>query len=85
MLFRSVEDKISKSFQLTDFSTIDTASMLSDYYSRIDKYFSRFPSRSRGIRNNSIIPILWYDEFSWDLSWVIFGCDYKKNRWASGD
>ena len=31
--FYFVEDKISKSFQLTDFSTIDTASILSDYYS----------------------------------------------------
>ena len=36
--------------------------MLRDYYSRIDKYYSRFPSRSRGIRNNSVIPILWYDD-----------------------
>ena len=60
--FYFVEDKISKSFQLTDFSTIDTASMLRDYYARIDKYYSRFPSRSRGIRNNSVIPILWYDD-----------------------
>lgn len=60
--FYFVEDKVSKSFQLTDFSTIDTAAMLRDYYARIDKYYSRFPSRSRGIRNNSIIPILWYDD-----------------------
>jgi hypothetical protein len=60
--FYFVEDKISKSFQLIDFSTIDTASMLRDYYARIDKYYSRFPSRSRGIRNNSVIPILWYDD-----------------------
>lgn len=57
-----VEDKISKSFQLTSFGNIDTASMLRDYYSRIDKYFVRFPSRSRGIRNNSVVPILWYDD-----------------------
>lgn len=60
--FYYVEDKISKSFQLTDFGTIDTASMLRDYYSRIDKYYNRFPNRSRGIRNNSIVPILWYDD-----------------------
>ena len=60
--FYFVEDKISKSFQLSDFSTIDTAPLLRDYYSRIDKYYSRFPSRSRGIRNNSVIPILWYDD-----------------------
>lgn len=60
--FYFVEDKVSKSFQLTDFGTIDTASMLRDYYARIDKYYSRFPSRSRGIRNNSVIPILWYDD-----------------------
>ena len=60
--FYYVEDKISKSFRLTDFSTIDTASMLRDYYARIDKYYSRFPSRSRGIRNNSVVPILWYDD-----------------------
>lgn len=60
--FYFVADKISKSFQLVDFSTIDTASILRDYYSRIDKYFSRFPSRSRGIRNNSVVPILWYDD-----------------------
>ena len=60
--FYYVEDKISKSFQLTDFSTIDTAQMLNEYYSRIDKYFSRFPSRSRGIRNHSVVPILWYDD-----------------------
>lgn len=60
--FYYVEDKISKSFQLTDFGTIDTASMLRDYYSRIDKYYNRFPSRSRGIRSNSVIPILWYDD-----------------------
>lgn len=60
--FYYVEDKISKSFLLTDFSTIDTASMLKEYYTRIDKYFSRFPSRSRGIRNNSVVPILWYDD-----------------------
>ena len=60
--FYYVEDKISKSFQLTDFSTIDTATMLRDYYSRIDKYYSRFPSRSRGIRNNSVVPVLWYDD-----------------------
>ncbi|AXH77547.1 MAG: replication initiator protein [Microviridae sp.] len=60
--FYFVEDKISKSFKLVDFSTIDTASMLRDYYSRIDKYYSRFPSRSRGIRNNSVVPILWYDD-----------------------
>ena len=60
--FYYVEDKISKSFQLIDFSTIDTATMLRDYYSRIDKYYSRFPSRSRGIRNNSVVPILWYDD-----------------------
>lgn len=57
-----VEDKISKSFQLTSFDTLDTASMLRDYFTRIDKYFSRFPSRSRGIRNNSVVPILWYDD-----------------------
>ena len=37
--FYFVEDKISKSFQLTDFSTIDTAPMLRDYYARIDKYY----------------------------------------------
>lgn len=60
--FYFVEDKISKSFQLIDFGTIDTAAMLRDYYARIDKYYSRFPSRSRGIRNNSVIPILWYDD-----------------------
>jgi hypothetical protein len=36
--------------------------MLRDYYTRIDKYYSRFPSRSRGIRNNSVVPILWYDD-----------------------
>lgn len=60
--FYFVEDKISKSFKLTDFSTIDTASMLRNYYARIDKYYSRFPSRSRGIRNNSVIPVLWYDD-----------------------
>nr|DAG73208.1 MAG TPA: Replication associated protein [Microviridae sp.] len=60
--FYYVEDKISKSFQLTDFGTIDTAAMLRDYYSRIDKYFNRFPNRSRGIRNNSVVPILWYDD-----------------------
>lgn len=60
--FYFVEDKISKSFKLTDFSTIDTAPMLRDYYARIDKYYSRFPTRSRGIRNNSVIPILWYDD-----------------------
>lgn len=60
--FYYVEDKISKSFQLTDFGTIDTAQMLRDYYSRIDKYYNRFPLRSRGIRNNSVIPILWYDD-----------------------
>ena len=60
--FFFVEDKISKSFQLTSFDTVDTAGMLRDYYSRIDKYFSRFPSRSRGIRNNSVIPVLWYDD-----------------------
>ena len=60
--FYYVEDKVSKSFRLTDFDTIDTASMLRDYYSRIDKYYSRFPYRSRGIRNNSVIPILWYDD-----------------------
>lgn len=60
--FYYVEDKISKSFQLTDFGTIDTAAMLRDYYSRIDKYYARFPNRSRGIRNNSVVPILWYDD-----------------------
>ena len=60
--FYFVEDKISRSFQLVDFSTIDTSSMLRDYYSRIDKYYSRFPSRSRGIRNNSVVPVLWYDD-----------------------
>lgn len=60
--FYYVEDKISKSFLLTDFSTIDTASMLKEYYTRVDKYFSRFPSRSRGIRSNSVVPILWYDD-----------------------
>lgn len=60
--FYFVEDKISKSFQLTDFGTINTASMLKDYFNRIDKYFSRFPTRSRGIRNNSVVPILWYDD-----------------------
>ena len=60
--FYYVPDKISSSFRLTDFSTIDTLSMLRDYYNRIDKYFSRFPSRSRGIRNNSVVPILWYDD-----------------------
>lgn len=60
--FYYVEDKISKSFKLIDFSTIDTASMLKDYYDRIDKYFSRFPNRRRGIRNNSVVPILWYDD-----------------------
>lgn len=60
--FYYVEDKISKSFQLVDFGTIDTAAMLRDYYARVDKYYSRFPSRSRGIRNNSVIPILWYDD-----------------------
>ena len=60
--FYYVEDKISKSFQLTDFGTIDTAVMLRDYYSRIDKYYNRFPNRSRGIRNNSVVPILWYDD-----------------------
>lgn len=60
--FYYVADKISQSFQLTDFGTIDTALMLRDYYSRVDKYYNRFPNRSRGIRNNSIVPILWYDD-----------------------
>lgn len=60
--FYFVEDKVSKSFQLTNFGTIRTAAMLRDYYARINKYYSRFPSRSRGIRNNSIVPILWYDD-----------------------
>ncbi len=60
--FYLVEDKVSKSFQLTDFGTIDTAPLLRDYYARIDKYYSRFPSRSRGIRNNSVVPVLWYDD-----------------------
>ncbi len=60
--FYYVEDKISKSFRLIDFSTVDTADMLRDYYVRIDKYYSRFPFRSRGIRNNSVVPILWYDD-----------------------
>lgn len=60
--FYYVKDKVSESFQLTDFGAIDTAPMLRDYYSRIDKYYSRFPYRSRGIRNNSVIPILWYDD-----------------------
>ena len=55
--FYYVEDKVSSSFRLVDFSTIDTAPMLKEYYTRIDKYFSRFPSRSRGIRNNSVVPI----------------------------
>ena len=41
--FYFVEDKISKSFQLVNFDTIDTAAMLNEYYTRIDKYFSRFP------------------------------------------
>lgn len=60
--FYYVEDKISQTFHLTDFGTIHTAQMFRDYYSRIDKYFNRFPNRSRGIRNNSVIPILWYDD-----------------------
>lgn len=60
--FYYVEDKISKSFHLIDFGTIDTGPMLRDYYSRIDKYYNRFPNRSRGIRNNSVIPVLWYDD-----------------------
>jgi hypothetical protein len=60
--FFFVEDKISSSFRLVDFSSIDTAPMLKEYYTRIDKYYSRFPSRSRGIRNNSVVPILWYDD-----------------------
>lgn len=60
--FYFVVDKISRSFKLVDFSTFDTLSMLRDYYARIDKYYSRFPSRSRGIRNNSVVPILWYDD-----------------------
>ena len=60
--FYFVEDKISKSFKLVDFATIDTADMCREYYARIDKYYSRFPSRSRGIRNNSCIPVLWYDD-----------------------
>lgn len=60
--FYFVVDKISKSFKLVDFHTLDTASMLRNYYERIDKYYSRFPSRSRGIRNNTVVPILWYDD-----------------------
>ena len=56
------EDNVCKSFILADFGTIDTAVILRDYYARINKYYSRFPSRSRGIRNNSVIPILWYDD-----------------------
>ncbi len=60
--FYFVEDKISKSFQLVNFDTIDTAAMLNEYYTRIDKYFSRFPSRKRGIRNHSVIPILYYED-----------------------
>lgn len=60
--FFFVEDKISKSFKLVDFNTIDTASMLNEYYTRVDKYFSRFPTRSRGIRNHSVIPVLYYDD-----------------------
>lgn len=60
--FYFVPDKVSQSFRLVDLNSLDTASMLNEYYSRVDKYFSRFPSRSRGIRNNSIVPILWYDD-----------------------
>ena len=41
--FYFIEDKISKSFKLTSFDTVDTAPMLRDYYARIDKYYSRFP------------------------------------------
>ena len=36
--------------------------MLRDYFARVDKYYSGFPSRSRGVRNNSVVPILWYDD-----------------------
>lgn len=60
--FYFVEDKVSKSFQLTNFGSLHTADLLREYYARIDKYFSRFPSRSRGIRNRSVVPILWYDD-----------------------
>lgn len=60
--FYFVPDKVSKSFRLVNFDTIDTAAMLNEYYTRIDKYFSRFPSRSRGIRNNSVVPVLYYDD-----------------------
>ncbi len=32
------------------------------YNERIDKYFQKFPSRSRGIRQVGIVPILWKDD-----------------------
>lgn len=60
--FYFVPDKVSDSFRLVSFDTIDTADMLNEYYARVDKYFSRFPSRSKGVRNHSVIPVLYYDD-----------------------
>ena len=41
--FYFVEDKISKSFKLTSFDTVDTAAMLRDYYARIINTIVDFP------------------------------------------
>ena len=60
--FYYVPDKDSEKFRLTDFSTLDTAPLLHDYFTRVDKYYERFPFRTRGIRDHDKVAILWYDD-----------------------
>ena len=49
-------------FRTTEFFTLDTLPLLKEYYSRIDKYFARFPSRVDSFRNHDKVLILWYDD-----------------------
>lgn len=56
---------------------------LSIYNNRVDEYFTRFPWRSRGVRQHNIVPILWKDDMQKFLKRFRafcqreFGCSFR--------
>lgn len=57
-----VSDKDALRFRTTTFDTLQTAPLLNEYYSRLDKYFARFPLRHSIAQTHDKMPILWYDD-----------------------
>ena len=51
-----------QAFQTIDLYTLDSAPLFKEYYTRIDKYFARFPSRFDGFRNHDKVLVIYKED-----------------------